>query len=47
MSIIQIVFGFLKFGSYSDFFPHSAVHGMLAAIGVLIFAKTVPDSHWR
>ncbi len=42
MSIIQFVFGILKFGSFSDFFPHSAVHGMLAAIGILIFAKQFP-----
>ena len=42
MSIIQFVFGLLKFGSFSDFFPHSAVHGMLAAIGILIFAKQFP-----
>jgi MFS superfamily sulfate permease-like transporter len=42
MSILQVIFGFLKFGSFSDFFPHSAVHGMLAAIGVLIFAKQFP-----
>jgi len=42
MSVIQVVFGFLKFGNYSDFFPLTVVHGMLAAIGLLIFAKQFP-----
>ncbi len=39
---LQVVFALLRFGSLSDFFPHSAVHGMLAAIGIIIIAKQVP-----
>ncbi len=36
---IMVILGFLRLGSLGDFFPSSAIQGMLAAIGIGIFAK--------
>lgn len=42
--VIQLLLGFLKAGSISNFFPNNVIEGMLAGIGVIIFIKQIPHA---
>lgn len=42
--LIQIGLGFLRAGSFSNYFPTSVIEGMLAAIGIIIILKQIPHA---
>jgi MFS superfamily sulfate permease-like transporter len=42
--IFQVILGFLKAGTISNFFPNNVIEGMLAGIGVIIILKQIPHA---
>jgi MFS superfamily sulfate permease-like transporter len=42
--LFQILLGFLRAGSFSNYFPTSVIEGMLAAIGIIIILKQIPHA---
>ena len=42
--ILQLVLGFIRAGSISNYFPTNVIEGMLAGIGVIIILKQIPHA---
>jgi len=42
--IIQLILGFVKAGSISNYFPTNVIEGMLAGIGIIIILKQIPHA---
>lgn len=41
---IQLILGFIKAGTISNYFPNNVIEGMLAGIGVIIILKQIPHA---
>ena len=41
---IQLILGFVKAGTISNYFPNNVIEGMLAGIGVIIILKQIPHA---
>ena len=42
--VFQLVLGWIKAGTFANFFPSSVIEGMLAGIGLTIIFKQLPDA---
>ena len=42
--LIQLILGFIKAGSISNYFPNNVIEGMLAGIGIIIILKQIPHA---
>ena len=42
--IFQLILGFIKAGTISNYFPSNVIEGMLAGIGVIIILKQIPHA---
>ncbi len=42
--ILQLILGYIKAGTISNYFPNNVIEGMLAGIGVIIFLKQLPHA---
>lgn len=42
--LLQLILGFIKAGTISNYFPTNVIEGMLAGIGVIIFLKQIPHA---